>query len=155
MTARYANFHHCFQTWYEVNSWFLANLLNPTGMSNYIHVANGGFHSGHRSVSKPVQWRAFFSFGNLFCQLVKYAIHMRLLEPDQNSHTQSMVAKLREASQIRQTFIPLCEKHSTAHRDQKHGTFYLAQSVMLLSQVCWLKYNPKVYNQSASMWLCE
>ena len=52
-----------------------------------------------RLASKSVRWRAFLF---LYCQLVKYTWYMntRLLEPDQISHTQSMVAILREASQI-------------------------------------------------------
>ena len=39
-------------------------------------------------------------------------MNTQLLEPDQISHTQRMVAK--RGAQIRQTFIPLCEKTKNA-----------------------------------------
>ena len=43
-------------------------------------------------------------------------IHVHVLEPDQISRAQSMAA-IREASQIGQTFIPLCEKEKTEEKN--------------------------------------
>ena len=50
----------------------------------------------------------------LFCQLVKYVIHVYVVNGHRPNFPHTKVWWLREASQSGKTFIPLCEKHSMA-----------------------------------------